>query len=63
MKIEEAIKELNTLKLPIKTEQDHRRHQAIRLGIEALKRVKDLRRVEPPFTTAEAWLPSETKGI
>jgi len=40
---EQAIKELNTLKLPIKTEQDHRRHQAIRLGIEALKRIQEAR--------------------
>ena len=38
---EQAIKELNTLKLPIKTEQDYRRHQAIRLGIEALKERQD----------------------
>lgn len=40
MKIEEAIEILQKLTLPIKAEQDHRQHQAVRLGIEALKRIK-----------------------
>lgn len=31
------------------------------LGIEALKRVKDLRRDEPPFKTADELLPGETE--
>jgi hypothetical protein len=43
MTIEEAVKELNTLELPIETEQDHRKHLAIRLGIEAIKEIKRCR--------------------
>jgi len=41
MTLERAIEELNSLELPIRTELDHKKHLAVRLGIEALKRVKE----------------------
>ena len=43
MTLDQAIEELNTLELPNKTEQDHNKHLAVRLGTEALKALKKWR--------------------
>lgn len=43
MTLDEAIKRNKELWLPIKTEEDHKNHEAIRLGIEALKGIKAIR--------------------
>ena len=58
MTLDEAIKENNTLQLPLKTEQDHRKHLAVRLGIEALKRLHVLRLIST--NEANHLLPGET---
>ena len=59
MKIEEAIEILNTLKLPIRTEQDHRKHLAVRLGIAALTWIYELRGIVKSLPPDK--LPGETK--
>jgi hypothetical protein len=59
MTIEEAIKELNTLELPMKTAQNYDKHLAVRLGIEALKRIKEQKTQIPPWTGS--LLPGETE--
>jgi len=54
------IEELGQLKLPIKTEEDHRKHQAVRLGIEALKWIYALRGIVKSLPPDK--LPGETKS-
>jgi len=61
MALEEAIKELIAEHQTYKRANRPNFYDAVGLGIEALKRVKDLRRNEPPFKTAEELLPSETR--
>jgi len=59
MTIDEAIKELNGLSLPLRTIADRRKHDAVLLGIEALKRVKNERDIQGGlFNYALPW---ETK--
>lgn len=59
MKPEEAIARLGKLRLPMKTEEDHKNHKAVRLGIEALQVVKDNRGY--PEYIIPRQLPSETE--
>ncbi len=50
MTIDEAIRTLKKLALPIKTESDYANHLAVRLGIEALERERERRfnpRIQP----------------
>jgi len=59
MKIDEAIERLGKLRLPIKTQENHKDHEAVRLGIEALKRIQVSRKhFSRVFPTP---LPGETK--
>lgn len=60
MTIDEAIRELEQLPLPLKTGGDHERHLAVRIGIEALKRVKAQR--GPGGEIGALGLPGETEG-
>jgi hypothetical protein len=59
MTIDEAITQLKQLPLPLKTRSDYKKHQAVRLGIEALKRIKEGR--EMNYEYFSHWLPGETK--
>jgi hypothetical protein len=59
MKIEEAITILNRLELPLKTRQDKLQHRAVRLGIEALIRLKEHREQHIDITFRA--LPGETE--
>ena len=43
MELKEAIERLNKLKLPLKTEEDSLNHKAVRLGIDALDRIRWMR--------------------
>lgn len=47
MTIDEAIKELEQLSLPIKTKGDYKKHTAVTMGIVALKAVKVYRTIYP----------------
>lgn len=58
MTIDEAIEKLNKLSLPIKTQYDHANHEAVRLGIEAMKQWKIYRSGGVP--SQEYLLPGET---
>jgi hypothetical protein len=57
MKIDDAIERLGSISLPIKTKDDHANHEAVWLGIEALKRVKEDRYYE---VASQKPLPGET---
>jgi len=59
MKIEKAIEILYQTRIPLKTATDHDTLDALMLGIEALKRVGDMR--ISPCTTADELLPGETE--
>lgn len=59
MIIDEAIKELEELSIPIKTRADYRKHLAVRLGIEALWRVKQRR--QNVCDLEDQFLPGETE--
>jgi len=60
MTIEEAIEILNNLELPIRTEQDYRKHLAVRLGIKALTWIYELRGIVKSLPPHK--LPGETKS-
>jgi len=63
--LEEAIEELRALALPIVTEQDYRKHKAVRLGIEAIERVRQIREASiklVKYNLCDHLLPSETEG-
>ncbi len=58
MTIEEAIERNKKLPLPLKTANDYNNQEAVRLGIEALKAVKDARANN--YYTPIATMPGET---
>ena len=58
MKLDKAIEILNHLELPLKTAEDHDNHLAVRLGIEALKRIRLGR--DTPSGLSFIPLPGET---
>jgi hypothetical protein len=58
MTIDEAIERLRKLPLPLKTKNDMGNHNAVMLGIEALKRCKEYRL--PGLVRYSRLLPGET---
>jgi len=59
MKLEKAVEILNHIQIPLRTAEDHDRFDAIKLGIEALKREEQRRRFAIPDSVD--LLPGETK--
>lgn len=68
MRLNEAIEQLKILELPYKSGQDHKRHISVRLGIEALEIIQEIRTskhldklVSTTLDKVFSRLPSETK--
>jgi len=60
MQLSKAIEILDHLSLPLETATDHDTHLALRLGIEALKRIQEDRHFSGIRSTKS--LPGETEG-
>ena len=58
MLLKKAIEILNHIQIPLRTAEDHDRFDALKLGIEALKRIQKLRGYS--MTQVDTRLPGET---